>query len=83
MAADYSFFRSSLSFTVCTPYCIANGRGLLKLLLLNVFHGLLFLFLYGWLLILPLINYFPEALHVILLCGWHWNARSSALQQLY
>jgi len=39
MAADCSFFLSSIVFTmVCTPYCSADGRGLLILPLVKCFH---------------------------------------------
>jgi len=50
MAADYSFFRSSKAFTtLCTPYCSADGGGLLILSLVNGFHDdLRAVLLSGW-----------------------------------
>jgi len=40
MAAHCSYFRSSTAFTtVCTPYCSADGSGLLILPLVNRFHN--------------------------------------------
>jgi len=50
MAADYSFFRLSMAFTtVCTPYCSADGSGLLIPPLINGFHNSLrAVLLYGW-----------------------------------
>ena len=39
IAADCSFFRSSMAFTtVCKPYCSADGSGLLTPPLVNGFH---------------------------------------------
>ena len=49
MAADCLFFRSSMAFTVCAPFCTQNGSGLLILLLVNGFRdGLHADFLSGW-----------------------------------
>jgi len=42
MTAHCGYFHSSKAFTmVCVPYCTADGSGLLVLLLVNGFHGLL------------------------------------------
>ena len=50
MAADCSFFRSPTAFTtVCTPYCSADGSGLLILPLVNGFQdGSRAVWLSGW-----------------------------------
>ena len=61
MAAHCSFFRSSMAFMVCMPFCSANGSGLLILLL---------------------VNGFPDGLRAILLSGWQRIADTSAHQQL-
>jgi len=39
MAADCSFFRTSTAFTVCMPFCSADGSRLLILPLVNGFHN--------------------------------------------
>jgi len=62
MAADCSFFRSSMAFTVCALYFSANGSGLL---------------------ILPLINGFPNGLRADFLSGCQYIVRSSAPQRLF
>jgi len=49
MAADCSFFRSSTAFTVCLPFCTANGSIFLLLAVVNSFHhGLHAVLLSGW-----------------------------------
>jgi len=49
MAADCLFFRSSTAFTVCVPFCSANGSGFLLLAVVNGFHhGLRAVLLSGW-----------------------------------
>jgi len=49
MAADCSFFCSSTTFMVCTPFCSADGSILPILPLVNGFHdGLRAIFLRGW-----------------------------------
>ena len=50
LAADCSFIRSSKpSTTVCAPYCLADGNGLLILPIVNVFHASLrAVLLSGW-----------------------------------
>jgi len=50
IAADCLFFQSSTVFmTVCTPYCSADGSGLLGPLLSSCFHdGFHAMFLSGW-----------------------------------
>jgi len=58
---DCLFFHLSMDFTVCGPYCSANGSGLL---------------------ILPLVNGFPDGLHADFLSGWQCIARSSTRQRL-
>jgi len=39
MAADWSFFRSSMAFMVCAPFCSADGCRLLILPLINGFQN--------------------------------------------
>ena len=52
MAADCSFFHLSTAFTVCGPFCTANGSGFLLLAVVNIFHhGLHAALLRGWQLI--------------------------------
>jgi len=52
MAADCSFFHLSTAFTVCGPFCTANGSGFLLLAVVNIFHhGLHAVLLRGWQLI--------------------------------
>jgi len=50
MAADSSFFHTSMAFTtVCAPYCSADGSALLILSLVNGFHnGFRSVLLRGW-----------------------------------
>jgi len=50
LAADCSFIRSSKpSTTLCAPYCLADGNGLLILPIVNVFHASLrAVLLSGW-----------------------------------
>ena len=49
MAADCTFFRSSMAFTVCAPFYSEDGSGLLILPLVNGFHdGLRTILLCGW-----------------------------------
>jgi len=49
MAADCSFFRTSTAFTVCAPFCSADGSRLLILPLVNGFHnGLRAVLPSGW-----------------------------------
>jgi len=38
MSADCSFFRSSMAFPVCTPFCSANGSGLLNIPVIDVYY---------------------------------------------
>jgi len=49
MASDCSFFRSSMAFAVCPPFCTANGSGFLLLVVVNGFqYGLRAVLLSGW-----------------------------------
>jgi len=48
MAADCSYLRSSMAFTVCAPFCSANDNILLVLPLINGFHGLRAVLFNGW-----------------------------------
>jgi len=49
MAADCSFFFSSMAFTVITPFCTVNGSRFLLLQVVNGFHhGLRAVLLSGW-----------------------------------
>jgi len=88
MAADWSFFLSSTAFTtVFTPYCSADGSGLLILPVVNGFHnGLRAVMHSRWRcgsLILSLVNGFHDGLRAVLLSGWQRIAHTSARQWLY
>jgi len=76
MAADCSCFRSSTAFTVCTPFCSANGSGLLILTLLTAFPKVcapISLADVGGLLILLLVVSFHDSLCAVFPDGWHYS----------
>ena len=76
MAADCSCFRSSTAFTVCTPFCSANGSGLLILTLLTAFPKVcapISLADVGGLLILLLVVGFHDSLCAVFPEGWHYS----------
>ena len=72
MAADCSFFHSSSDFTVCVPFCSANGSGLLILPVVDVYYPQPVRVLYSsadgsGLLILALVNGFHDGFSAVLL----------------
>ena len=85
MAAHCSFFRSPLGFTVCAPYCLDDGGGLLILPFVNGFHHGLHAVLHSsWQQIVHTSTrqQISRRLRAILLCGWHRVARSCTRRQL-
>jgi len=86
MAAHCSFFLSSTAFpTVRAPYCLADGRGLLVLSLVNGFHDGCAPYCSAdgsGLLIPPLVNRFHDGSRPVLLSGWQRIAHTSARQRL-
>jgi len=87
MAADCSFFLSSTAFTtVCTPYCSADGSGLVIPALVNGFSdSSRAVLLSGWQQISHSFSRhgFHDGLRAVLLSGWQRIAHSSARQWLF
>ena len=75
MSADCSFFRSSSDFTVCAPFCSANGSGLLILPVVDVYYPRPVRVPYSsadgsGLLILALVNGLHDGFSAVLLSRW-------------